>query len=200
MKNKGNQLIKRVCVFCASSRKSPKLYMQDAANLGEILAQNNIEIVYGGGSIGLMGAIADAALKLKGSVTGIIPEFMVEMEWAHPGVKNMVVVQTMHERKFKMVENTDAIIALPGGSGTFEELLEVITLKRLGHYTHPIIIVNLNGFYDPLIAQFERSIEDQMMDSRHQDMWKVVSNSEEVLSAIQDTDQWPDNAIKFAAV
>lgn len=193
-------MIKRVCVFCASSRKSPKLYMQDAANLGEILAQNNIEIVYGGGSIGLMGAMADAALKLQGSVTGIIPEFMVEMEWAHPGVKNMVVVQTMHERKFKMVEHTDAIIALPGGSGTFEELLEVITAKRLGHYISPIIIVNLNGFYDPLIAQFERSIEDQMMDQRHQDMWTVVSNSNEVLPAILNTDTWPDNAIKFAAV
>jgi len=174
--------------------------MQDAANLGEILAQNNIEIVYGGGSIGLMGAMADAAVKLKGSVIGIIPEFMVEMEWAHPGVKNMVVVQTMHERKFKMVENTDAIIALPGGSGTFEELLEVITSKRLGYYTSPIIIVNLNGFYDSLIAQFERSIEDQMMDQRHQDMWTVVSNSNEVLPAIQNTDVWPDNAIKFAAV
>jgi uncharacterized protein (TIGR00730 family) len=174
--------------------------MQDAANLGEILAQNNIEIIYGGGSIGLMGAMADAALKANGSVVGIIPEFMVEMEWAHPGVENMVVVQTMHERKFKMVENTDAIIALPGGSGTFEELLEVITSKRLGHYTRPIIIVNLNGFYDPLIAQFERSIEDQMMDSRHQDMWTVVSTSGEVLCAIQDTDQWPDNAINFAAV
>jgi uncharacterized protein (TIGR00730 family) len=193
-------VIKRVCVFCASSRKSPKSYMQDAANLGKILAQNNIEIVYGGGSIGLMGAMADAALKLDGSVVGIIPEFMVEMEWAHPGVRNMIVVETMHERKFKMVENTDAIIALPGGSGTFEELLEVITSKRLGLYTSPIVIVNLNGFYDPLIAQFERSIKDQLMDLRHQDMWTVISNSSEVLPAIQNTDEWPDNAIKFAAV
>jgi uncharacterized protein (TIGR00730 family) len=99
-----------------------------------------------------------------------------------------------------MVENTDAVVALPGGSGTFEELLEVITSKRLGLYTSPIVIVNPNGFYDPLIAQFERSIKDQLMDQRHQDMWTVVSNSSEVLPAIQNTDIWPDNAIKFAAV
>lgn len=193
-------MIKKVCVFCASSRKSPQLFLQDAAALGKILAQNKIEIVYGGGSIGLMGALADAALASQGEVIGIIPEFMVDMEWAHPAVKRMEIVQTMHERKRKMVEHTDAVIALPGGSGTFEELLEVITSKRLGHYRKPIIIVNLNGFYDPLIAQFERSIADQLMDQRHQEMWTVVSHAQEVLPAINSAGSWPDDALKFAAV
>jgi uncharacterized protein (TIGR00730 family) len=174
--------------------------MNDAAHLGVSLAQNNIEIVYGGGSIGLMGAMADAALKQNGSVVGVIPEFMVEMEWSHPAVQKMIVVQTMHERKQKMVENTDAVIALPGGSGTFEELLEVITLKRLGQYICPIIIVNYNGFYNSLLSQFERSIEDQLMDQRHQEIWTVVERSGQAIEAIQNSSSWPDDAINFAAV
>ena len=193
-------MINRVCVFCASSSKSPESYLQDAADLGRILAQNNIEIVYGGGSVGLMGSLADAALTHKGTVIGIIPEFMVQMEWAHSGVERMEIVTTMHERKSRMVEGTDAVIALPGGSGTFEELLEVITSKRLGLYTKPIIIVNKDGFYNPLIELFDRCISDNLMDIRHQEMWTIVSESHEVIEAINNSVGWSENARKFAAV
>jgi uncharacterized protein (TIGR00730 family) len=193
-------LINKVCVFCASSSKSPESYLQDAADLGRILAQNNIEIVYGGGSVGLMGSLADAALTHKGTVIGIIPEFMVQMEWAHPGVERMGIVTTMHERKSRMVEDTDAVIALPGGSGTFEELLEVITSKRLGLYTKPIIIVNKDGFYNPLIELFARCISDNLMDSRHQEMWTIVSESHEVIEAINNSAGWSEDAREFAVV
>ncbi len=193
-------MIKRVCVFCASSKKSPAPYLEDASRLGKILAENKTEIVYGGGSVGLMGALADSVLRNNGEITGIIPDFMVEMEWAHPGVKRMEIVSSMHERKRRMVENTDAVIALPGGSGTFEELLEVITLKRLGKYVNPIIIVNISGFYDPLVALFNRCISDQLMDSRHLDMWQVISDSGQVIKAINNANQWSHNAMQFAAV
>ncbi len=193
-------MINRVCVFCASSKKSPQAYLQDAAELGKILAENKIELVYGGGSVGLMGYMADAALEHNGEVIGIIPDFMVEMEWAHPGVQKMEIVSSMHERKRKMVENTDAVIALPGGSGTFEELLEVITSKRLGLYTKPIIIVNVNGFYDPLIELFQNCIRDQLMDIRHLEMWQIVRSSKDAIPAIKNFGEWSQDALQFAAI
>ena len=162
--------IKKVCVFCASSSQSAQKYLDDAGLLGQILAENNISVVYGGGAVGLMGALADTVISMGGDITGVIPEFMVNLEWAHPGVKQMEIVRTMHERKNRMVSGTDAVIALPGGSGTFEELLEVITLKRLGLYNKPIVINNLDNFYNPLMTQFERAILDKFMDKRHQGM------------------------------
>ena len=195
-----NQNGAKICVFAASSSRAPQAYLDAAGELGIILARNNITIVYGGGSVGLMGKLADGALAHKGKVIGIIPQFMVDLEWARPGLTELVIVSDMHERKAKMVEATDAIIALPGGSGTLEELLEVITLKRLGLYTKPIIIVNTSGYYDPLIELFTRSVNEELMDERHLSMWSVVQNPAQVLDAIMSAADWSEDARKFAAL
>ena len=195
-----NQNGSKICVFAASSSRAPQAYLDAAGELGIILARNNITVVYGGGSAGLMGKLADGALAHKGKVIGIIPQFMVDLEWARPGLTELVIVSDMHERKAKMVEATDAIIALPGGSGTLEELLEVITLKRLGLYTKPIIIVNTSGYYDQLISQLRRSVDEELMDDRHLSMWSVVQYPSQVLEAIQSATGWSEDARKFAAL
>jgi uncharacterized protein (TIGR00730 family) len=145
-------MINTVTVFCASSRKSPAKYFRVAEELADILLMHHVGVVYGGGAVGLMGCIADRYIEHGGNITGVIPEFMVKVEWAHPGVKNMLIVQDMHERKKKLVENTDDVIALPGGTGTLEELMEVLALKRLGKYK-PIILLNADGYNQRSIFQ-----------------------------------------------
>ena len=143
--------INTVCIYCASSNQIPQKYFEAAKQLAQTLAGAGIHIVYGGGGTGLMGQVATTALQHGGHVIGIIPAFMKAANWDHPEVQHMHVVADMHERKRKFIEQSDAIIALPGGCGTFEELFEAITLKQLGRHTHPIIIVNVDGFYDPIL-------------------------------------------------
>lgn len=195
-----NRNVKKICVFAASSSRAPQTYLDAAEALGTLLARNNITVVYGGGSVGLMGKLADGALAQQGKVIGIIPKFMVELEWARSGLTELVIVNDMHERKAKMIDGTDAVIALPGGSGTLEELLEVITLKRLGLYTRPVIIVNTSGYYDQLIDLFARSVNEELMDERHLSMWSVVQYPSQVLEAIQSATGWSEDARKFAAL
>src|SRR5213080_950521 len=136
----------RVCVYCASSRKSDAAYYEAAASLGRSLAQRGIAIVYGGGAVGSMGALADAALAEGGKVIGVLPRFMYDLEWGHPRLTELRLVGDLHERKRLMIEEVDAIVALPGGSGTLEELMEAITWKRLGLHGHPIVLVNVRSF------------------------------------------------------
>jgi uncharacterized protein (TIGR00730 family) len=190
--------VRRVCVYCASSRKAAPHFMQAADALGRILARAGIALVYGGGATGLMGAVADGALAEGGTVLGVIPRFMKEIEWGHAGLSDLVVVETMHDRKRLMFENADAIVALPGGSGTLEELSEVITLKRLGMYTGPIVLVNTDDFYGPLLGFFERAIRENFMDDRHRSMWSVVREPHEVLPAILSAPPWGSDARNFA--
>jgi len=147
-----------------------------------------------------MGAVADGALAEGGYVLGVIPRFMKEIEWGHAGLSDLLVVESMHERKRLMFENADAIVALPGGSGTLEELSEVITLKRLGMYTGPIVLVNTDGFYDTLLAFFERAIRENFMDDRHRSMWSVVREAAEVLPAILNAPRWGSDARDFARI
>ncbi len=192
--------IKKVCVYCASSNRTDSTFLDAAGELGKLLAKNNISIVYGGGGAGSMGRVANAALINGGEVTGIIPKFMVDLEWAHRGITKLEIVDSMHERKEKMIKGTDAVIALPGGSGTLEELLEAITWKRLGIYSNPIIIVNLNGFYDPLVQQFERCIKGNFMSELHGKIWIVVSTPADVIPAIQNSEKWPSDARSYAAL
>ena len=144
--------IKRVSIFCASSPGIDEIYFNAAAELARLLVKNNISIDYGGGGVGLMGEIADTVLREGGQIRGIIPVFMKEMEWSHPEVKDMILVRDMHERKYRLKKDADAIITLPGGVGTMDELMEFITLKQLGQFTKPIIILNTNGFFDPLFG------------------------------------------------
>jgi uncharacterized protein (TIGR00730 family) len=193
--------VKRVCVYCASSRQVDPCYLEQARQLGRLFAQNGVTMVYGGGGVGLMGAAADGALEEGGAVIGVIPRFMIDLEWGRQGLTELHVVQTMHERKQQMLEHTAAAVALPGGSGTLEELVETITLKRLGLYINPIIIVNIAGFFDPLLAMFQRAVDQRFMDSRHLDMWTVVERAAEVLPAIERAPRWTTAvAQSFAAL
>jgi uncharacterized protein (TIGR00730 family) len=192
--------LKKVCVFCASSPKINEIYFRDAAVLGKLLAENKIEINYGGGAVGLMGMLADTAMENGGIINGIIPLFMKEMAWAHEKVPNLMLVKDMYERKRLMISGTDAVIALPGGIGTLEELSEVITLKQLGQYFKPIIIVNTNGFYDDFIAFMSRMIRENFMRHIHKEIWIVVNSPAEVLPAIMNAPPWDESAIMNAAV
>ncbi|WP_282037559.1 TIGR00730 family Rossman fold protein [Saccharicrinis aurantiacus] len=176
--------IKRVCVFCASSPKVDQYYLDQATQLGKILAKKDIAMNYGGGEIGLMGAAANAMLSNKGSVRGVIPQFMVEVEWAHKGVEDMVITQTMAERKQLLVEGVDAIIVLPGSTGTLEELAEVLSNKKLGLFNKPIVIVNAKGFYTPLIKMLELMIEENFMTGENARLWIEVPSVENIVEVI----------------
>lgn len=189
-----------VCVYCASSRTSHPDYRTAAHRLGEVLARAGIGIVYGGGAVGSMGALADGALAAGGRVIGILPRFMAELEWGHRGLSQLQLVEDMRTRKHTMLTLSQAAIALPGGSGTLEELLEAITLKRLGLYLNPIVLVNTRGFFSPLLTLLANAVEENFMDTRHLAMWQVVSTPEEVPAALASAPAWSAQARSFAAV
>lgn len=193
-------LIKRITVFCASSRMIDSKYFQAARKLAEVLTENNITAVYGGGAVGLMGVLADYMLSNGGSIEGVIPQFMMKVEWGHQGVKKMIITKDMHERKRLLIKNVDAVVALPGGSGTLEELLEVISLKRLGKFIKPVIIINTAGFYDPLVILLNRMVEENFMRQDHLKMWKVIKDPAELIEAIYSSETWDENAINTAGV
>jgi uncharacterized protein (TIGR00730 family) len=188
----------QVCVYAASSRQCAEVYLDAARRLGQVLARNSIAIVYGGGSTGLMGALADGALAERGRVIGVLPEFMGKLEWGHERLTELRLVGDMHERKRRMIAEVDAVIALPGGCGTLEELFEAITWKRLGLYSNPIVLVNVAGFFEPCVELLERAITERFMHERHRSMWSVVSAPEEVLPAIASASAWPEDARQFA--
>ena len=190
----------RICVYCASSAKIDEIYFEATERLAKILVNSGVQVIYGGGGHGLMGKLADTVLAQGGQIKGIMPQFMNEVEWAHKKVTDFEFTNTMHERKAKFLENIDALIALPGGTGTLEELLEAITLKRLGQFTKPIIILNTNGYYDPLILMLKRCVEEKFLRPIHAEMWTFVHQPEEVMSAINQSMEWDKNAISFAAV
>ncbi|MDR3652972.1 MAG: TIGR00730 family Rossman fold protein [Paludibacter sp.] len=189
-----------ICVYCASSSQVKPSYFDATDRLGKILAKANLSIVYGGGSMGLMGKLADSTLSAGGKITGIIPRFMCDVEWNHTKLTELILVETMHERKEKMALMADAVVALPGGCGTLEELLEVITWKRLGIFTKPIVIVNLEGYFDALITMLNRAVDEHFMREEHRRMWEVVETPEDVLKAIKNSVSWDSNARNFAAL
>ncbi len=191
---------KRACIFCASSSKVDKVYSDAAHLLGEELVKEGWAMNYGGGAVGLMGTVADSMLLLGGEVKGIIPKFMVEVEWEHKGVKDMIHVETMAQRKELLVKDVDAVITLPGSTGTMEELFEVISNKKLGLFTKPIIILNTSGFYDPLIAMLNKMIDENFMRLEHGELWIVVDYPKDVVAAIQKSKVWSDDSLNIAAV
>lgn len=190
----------RVCVYCASSEHVDRAYHDAAARLGRTLADNGCTLVYGGGGAGLMGTLASAALDAGGEVIGIIPRFMIEVEWQHPGVANLEVVEDMRERKHRLLTGSDAVVALPGGCGTLEELFEAMTLKRLALYAKPIVLLDVNGFYAPLERFLETTIEQRFMNPQHRALWTSVPRVEDVLPTIRATPDWDANARDYAAV
>ncbi len=188
----------KVCVYCASSAKIATEYFKATEEVARELVQNNIEIVFGGGATGLMGQLADTVLKHGGKIKGIMPQFMNEIEWAHRGVPDFEFTETMHERKAKFLEGIDGLVTLPGGSGTLEELLEAITLKRLGQFSKPIVILNTNGYYDPLRQMLERSVTENFMHEKHLELWQFVSFPHQVVPALKGTNEWDEDATNFA--
>ncbi len=192
--------ISQVCVYCASSPKIDAVYFNAADTLAKALVAANIKVVFGGGATGLMGRLADTVLAEGGHITGIMPQFMQQVEWAHKGVKHFHFVGDMHERKKKFLDGTDALITLPGGCGTLEELLEAITLKRLGLFTKPIIILNIRGYYDPLLSMLDRCVAEGFMSKQHSQIWSVLEDPAAIVEAIQAAPPWSADAIKFAAV
>ena len=173
--------INSVCVYSASSTKIDPVYFTAAETLGRLLADHHIRLINGAGSIGLMRSVADAVLANGGEVTGVIPHFMVEQNWHHTGL-------------------SDAVIALPGGCGTLEELLEIITWKQLGLYLNPIVILNVNGFFDPLLEMLEKAIDENFMRRQHGDIWKVAQTPEEAVELLYSTPVWDISIRKFAAI
>ncbi|MGB8357782.1 MAG: TIGR00730 family Rossman fold protein [Bacteroidales bacterium] len=180
----------KVCVFAASSSRIDAAYATSAAELGRSFAALNVHAVFGGGGIGLMGIFADEVLAGKGEITGVIPEFMIKEGWGHKGIKDMIVTSDMSERKKTIFAMSDAAVALPGGVGTLEELTEVITLKQLGQFNKPIIIMNINGFYDHLIEFFEHMFRGNFIRLEHKDIWQIVTSAEEVIPSIINYTGW----------
>jgi len=173
-------MIKTICVYCSSSDRIDPIYFKAAESLATILVKKKIITVFGGGSTGLMGRIADTVINLNGEIVGIMPNFMKAIEWDHKGVYNFHFVEDMHARKKKFIDSSDALITLPGGSGTIEELLEAITLKRLGLHDLPIIILNTNGYFDPLIEMLNRAVEQQFLRAEDGKLWEVIEEPEEI--------------------
>ena len=178
-----------VCIYCASSGDVAAEYVAEAGRLGSLLASNGRTMVCGAGRTGLMGALADAGLASGGRVVGVIPQFMVDRGWCHAGLSETIVTADMHERKQTMARLADAAIALPGGVGTLEELLEIITWKQLGLFDGPIIIVNTSGYYDSLIAMLHRAADERFMKRQHSSLWAVAADAAE---AIKLLDTVPD--------
>jgi uncharacterized protein (TIGR00730 family) len=173
-------MIKTICIYCSSSDRIDPLYFKAAETLAKILVDKKIIIVFGGGSSGLMGKIADTVIELNGEIIGIMPNFMKAIEWDHKGVYNFHFVEDMHARKKKFIDSSDALITLPGGSGTIEELLEAITLKRLGLHDLPIIILNTNSYFDPLIEMLNRAVDQQFLRPEDGKLWEVIEQPEEI--------------------
>lgn len=192
--------ISSVCVYSASSTKIDAVYFDAARELGLLLAQNHIRLVNGAGKMGLMAAVADAALSNGGEVTGVIPHFMIEQGWHHTGLTELIEVDSMHQRKKKMADLSDAVIALPGGCGTLEELLEVITWKQLGLYLNPIVILNTKGYFNPLLEMLAQAVEENFMRVQHGAIWQVAETPQEAIRLIQSIPLWDASIRKFAAI
>lgn len=192
--------IHSVCVYCASSSKVDPIYFKAAEELGKLMVKNNMRCIYGAGNQGLMGRIADSILDAGGKITGIIPRFMYEEGWHYERLQDIEITGSMHERKERMAALSDAVIALPGGCGTMEELLEIITWKQLGLYFNPVVILNTAGYYDPLLSLLEKAVDQNFMRSEHQKMWVVASTPQEAIDALFSAPEWNGSVRKFAAI
>ena len=192
--------IASVWVYSASSTKIDPVYFDTAYELGTLLGQQHIRLINGAGNMGLMSAVSDAALAAGGEVTGVIPRFMVEQGWHHTGLTRLVEVESMHERKKMMADLSDAVIALPGGCGTLEELLEIITWKQLGLYLNPVVILNVKGYFDPLLAMLQRAVEENFMRTQHGSIWHVAKTVREAVELVHTVPLWDVSIRKFAAI
>ena len=178
--------MKRICVYCGSSMGKRPEYAAAAKALGEALVERNIGLVYGGASVGIMGLVADTVLSLGGEVIGVIPQAIADKEIAHTGLTELKVVANMHERKAMMAEYSDGFIALPGGMGTLEELFEVLTWGQLGFHTKPCGVLNVDGYYDHLIAFLEHAVDQEYLKSNHLGMLQKATEPTALLDLLSD--------------
>ena len=192
--------VQRITVYASSSNALAGSYYDAASRLGTVLGQAGMNVVYGGGGVGLMGAMADSALIAGAHVHGVIPHFLNTVEHGHQKLSKLEVVEDMRERKHRMLIGADAVVTLPGGSGTFEEVFEVMTLKRLGDFLGPIVLVNTNRYFDRLVGFLKHSVNERFMSEKHLEMWSVVDEPEQVFEAIASARKWSKDARKFAAV
>ena len=181
--------MKSICVFCGSNAGNQPIYRSEAEKLGRLLAARGIELVYGGGNVGLMGAVADACLEAGGTVVGVIPQALMGKEVAgrpvdHRTLTRLEVVDSMHTRKARMAELAEGFIALPGGFGTFEEFCEILTWSQLGFHAKPMGLLNVNGFYDPLLAMFDRAVADGFLRLQNPALALADSDIEGLLAAM----------------
>ena len=174
----------RVCLFCGSNPGTRPVYAEAAADFGRALAARGMTLVYGGGGVGLMKIAAEAALAANGSVIGVITEQLLVSEAGHPGLTELVVLPTMHERKARMAALADAFVALPGGFGTFDEFCEMATWDQLGIHAKPLVLVNVDGYFDSFLAQIDRGVADGFLKPAHRAMVEVVPCVDEVFDAI----------------
>lgn len=189
-----------VCVFAASSSRINNEYGAAAARLGALLARSRTDVVFGGGGMGLMGKLADAVIENGGRITGVIPSFMKKEGWGHNGLNETIVTADMSERKNKMFEMADAVVALPGGIGTLEELTEAITLKQLSLFDGPIIILNTLGYYNALLEFIDNMIDNSFLRTEHKAIWEVVNTPEEVLTALSKKERGNEEWRKIAKI
>jgi hypothetical protein len=190
-------MIERVLVFCGSSPGRRPEYAEAARQLGELLAQRGLGLVYGGASVGLMGAVADGALAAGGEVIGVIPRQLVEHEIAHSGLSELREVTTMHERKALMAELSDAVVALPGGTGTLDELFELFTWSQLGLHRMPMGLLDVAGYWQPLLSMLDHMVDERLLRAEHRDTLLVDRDAGALLDALEAyrhsaTDKWID--------
>ena len=176
--------LRRICVYCGSNPGRDGGYRGSAERLAGLLAARGIEVVYGGGAVGMMGALADAMLAAGGRVIGVIPQALVDREIGHRGLTELQVVGSMHERKMRMAELSDAFVALPGGIGTLEEIIEVLTWTQLGLHAKPCALLDVEGFYTPLRRFLDHAVDEGFLSPAHREMLLVSSDPEELLDAI----------------
>ena len=178
--------MKRITVFCGSSFGNEKNYELQAFLLGSVMAKKNIDLVYGGAKVGLMGAVANGVLSENGNVFGVLPRFLMSKEVAHDNLTELIIVESMHERKTKMNELSDGVIALPGGFGTLEEFFEMLTWGQLGLHKKPIGILNVDGFYDLLLQFIQKMVDNGFLKEINQKMILVSDNAEELLNKMEN--------------
>lgn len=188
--------MKRIAVFCGSSKGASDVYIEEGIKLGKELAKQNITLIYGGASVGLMGAVANAVLENGGQVIGVMPRFLEEREISHQQLSKLIIVESMHERKAKMEELADGFIALPGGPGTLEEFFEIFTWAQLGLHHKPFGLLNINGYFQPLVNLFQHMISERFLDEKYQAMIHLSDNPRQLLESF---DSYQPPAIKTYA-
>ena len=191
---------KTFCVYCASSTQIDPAYFNDARELGQLMAKRGITLVNGAGNMGLMAASANGCLEQGGRAIGIIPTFMIREGWCHQGMTEIIETDTMHTRQEKMAQMSDAAIVLPGGCGTFAELMELITWKQLGIYLKPIVLLNTLDYYSPMIKVLHQAAEQHFMREQHTTIWEVASTPAEAIELALNTPLWDTGIRRFAKI